>query len=151
MGEISAVQVHLLGLLCGLFAVLLYLNTYNAELVFDDFAAVEENMDLRPMSPWTNLLWHDFWGYDITHHSSHKSYRPLCTATYKINYLLHELEPMGYHLGNVLVNAVVCYLFFLLSGRVFGYELWPTLVAGVLYTVHPIHTEAVSKPISYNH
>ena len=53
------------GLFCASLSTLLefYLNTLSGELVFnDDRKAIVENEDLRPSSPWTNLLWHDFWG-----------------------------------------------------------------------------------------
>ena len=57
--------------------------------------------------------------------------------------MLHELEPLGYHLVNVLLHSAVCYLFVLLCGVVFS-EVWPALMAGLLFAVHPIHTEAVA-------
>ena len=74
---------------------------------------------------------------------SHKSYRPLTVATFRLNYMLHELQPLGYHLVNVLLHSAVCYLYVLLCGVVFS-EVWPALIAGLLFAVHPIHTEAVS-------
>ena len=50
---------------------------------------------------------------------------------------------MGYHLVNVLLHSAVCFLYVQLCGVVFG-EAWPALIAGLLFAVHPIHTEAVS-------
>ena len=78
---------------------------------------------------------------------SHKSYRPLTVATFRLNYMLHELQPLGYHLVNVLLHSAVCYLYVLLCGVVFS-EVWPALIAGLLFAVHPIHTEAVSNDSS---
>ena len=49
---------------------------------------------------------------------------------------------MGYHLVNVLLHSAVCFLYVQLCGVVFG-EVWPALIAGLLFAVHPIHTEAV--------
>lgn len=43
---------------------------------------------------------------------SHKSYRPLCVLTFRWNYLLWQLEPMGYHLVNMLLHSVVCLMYF---------------------------------------
>ncbi len=74
---------------------------------------------------------------------SHKSYRPLCVATFRLNYLLAELEPMGYHLVNILLHGVVCYLYVHLVSLVCS-QVWPALIAGLLFAAHPIHTEAVS-------
>ena len=74
---------------------------------------------------------------------SHKSYRPLCVATFRLNYMLHGLQPMGYHLVNLLLHAVVCYLYVRLCVLVLK-QVWPALLAGLLFAMHPIHTEAVS-------
>ncbi len=122
--------------------VLTYLNTLQCGIVFDDNAAIKTNQDLLPDTPWVNLFTHDFWGADITDASSHKSYRPLCVATFRLNYLLHGLEPMGYHLVNVVLHGVVCLLYATMCALV-SRSVWQSLVAGLLFAVHPIHTEAV--------
>ncbi|CAL1282072.1 unnamed protein product [Larinioides sclopetarius] len=73
---------------------------------------------------------------------SHKSYRPVCVFTYRLNYLLHGLQPFGYHLANVVLHALVCLLYkrtctlFVSEGT--------ALVASLLFAVHPLHTEAVT-------
>ena len=130
-------------LLTALVGVGVYLNTLSHELVFDDIPAIQFNKDLRPQASWSSLLVHDYWGTPLKDPLSHKSYRPLCVATFRLNYLLHELEPMGYHLVNILLHGVVCYLYVQLCGLVLS-EVWPALIAGLLFAVHPIHTEAVS-------
>jgi protein O-mannosyl-transferase len=43
---------------------------------------------------------------------SHKSYRPLCVLSFRLNYALHQLEPLGYHLVNMLLHCLVCLMFF---------------------------------------
>ena len=133
------------GAVCAILAGLLYLNTLDCDLVYDDEKAISWNPDLRPSSPWSVLFSHDFWGSSMTSPSSHKSYRPLCVATFRLNYLLHGLDPMGYHLVNVVLHAVVCYLYVQLCAVVFSTNsVWPALTAGLLFAAHPIHTEAVS-------
>ena len=133
--------------LCSLVGIACYLNTLDCGFCFDDDAAVENNKDLHPNESWFNLLWDDFWGTPMADENSHKSYRPLCVATFRLNYLLHELQPMGYHLVNVLLHGAVCYLYVQLCGVVFSQAVWPALIAGLLFAVHPIHTEAVSLRI----
>jgi hypothetical protein len=43
---------------------------------------------------------------------SHKSYRPLCVLTFRWNYAVHELDPVGYHLVNVILHGIVCVFYF---------------------------------------
>ena len=139
----GGLTVNRVGILCALFGLCLYLNSLHGELVFDDTAAIVANDDAQMKTPWIEILKNDFWGTPMESKGSHKSYRPLTVATFRLNYMLHELEPLGYHLVNVLLHSAVCYLYVLLCGVVFS-EVWPTLIAGLLFAVHPIHTEAVS-------
>ena len=136
-------RVGQVALLCAVVATLAYLNTLSCGLVYDDIGAIRKNMDLRPSTPWLRLLYNDYWGQPMADEFSHKSYRPLTVATFRLNYMLHELEPLGYHLVNVLLHSAVVYLYVLLCGAVFS-QVWPALIAGLLFAVHPIHTEAVS-------
>ena len=131
------------GIVCALVGLLVYINTLDCGMMFDDEPAIKWNQDLRSHRPWPSLLRHDFWGTPLDNPTSHKSYRPLTVATFRLNYLLHELQPMGYHLVNVLLHSAVCYLYVQLCGVVFS-AVWPALIAGLLFAVHPIHTEAVS-------
>ena len=123
--------------------LIVYLNSLGLHFCFDDEIAIIRNKDVMSNTSWSNLVYNDFWGKPINGLDSHKSYRPLTVATFRLNYMLHELQPLGYHLVNVLLHSAVCYLYVLLCGVVFS-EVWPALIAGLLFAVHPIHTEAVS-------
>ena len=130
---------------CAALACIVYVNSLDLQFCFDDHSAIKDNADLSPDVPWSNLLWDDFWGMPMHVEGSHKSYRPLCVLTFRLNYLLHQLRPFGYHLGNVLLHALVTLLYVKLCRDVFECGEETTLVAGVLFAVHPIHTEAVSS------
>lgn len=67
--------------------------------------AILTNPDLLSSTPWHRLLQNDFWGTPLNDKGSHGSYRPLCVATFRLNYLLGGLEPWGYHLVNVALHA----------------------------------------------
>lgn len=105
--------------------------------------AIEKNPDLLPTTPLINLFYNDFWGTPLTHRGSHKSYRPLCVLTFRLNYLLGELNPGGFHLGNVICHALTTAVFTILCRLVLQKDL-ATLTAGAVFAAHPIHTEAVA-------
>ncbi|XP_044049665.1 protein O-mannosyl-transferase TMTC2 [Siniperca chuatsi] len=130
-------------LLCGAVALVLYVNTLGADFCYDDSRAIKTNQDLLPETPWTNIFYDDFWGTLLTHSGSHKSYRPLCTLSFRLNHAMGGLEPWGYHLVNVAVHGVVTGLFTCLARLLLGGGLW-SLLAGLLFASHPIHTEAVA-------
>ena len=57
--------------------------------------------------------------------------------------MVDELNPFGYHLVNVLLHALVSGLVTITANRLFGRFL-PTFLAGLLFALHPVHTEAVA-------
>uniref|UniRef100_A0A674PMX7 dolichyl-phosphate-mannose--protein mannosyltransferase n=1 Tax=Takifugu rubripes TaxID=31033 RepID=A0A674PMX7_TAKRU len=130
-------------LLCTAAAAALYLNTLDADFCYDDSRAIKTNQDLLPETPWTNILFDDFWGTLLTHSGSHKSFRPLCTLSFRLNYAVHGLRPWGYHLLNVALHVLVTALFTAFTRPLLGRGPW-SLLAGLLFASHPIHTEAVA-------
>ncbi|KAJ8002718.1 hypothetical protein DPEC_G00161850 [Dallia pectoralis] len=119
-----------------------YWNSLSCGFVFDDVSAILDNKDLRPATPLSNLFLNDFWGTPMSEERSHKSYRPLTVLTFRLNYLFSELSASSYHLLNVGLHAVVCVLFLVFS-RLF-LDKTSSLVATLLFAVHPIHAEAVT-------
>ncbi len=102
-----------------------------------------KNPDLLSETALINVLYDDFWGTPLTHSGSHKSYRPLCVLTFRLNYALDKLNPWGYHLTNVLLHALVTAVFTYTAGQLLVHKV-PTFTAGLLFASHPIHTEAVA-------
>lgn len=121
-------------------AFAVYLNSLNCGFVFDDISAIKDNRDLRPHTPLKNVFCNDFWGTPMHKEQSHKSYRPLCVLTFRWNYLIHQLDPMGYHLLNVILHVGVCLLYFRTCLMFLSDSA--TFVSSLLFAVHPIHTEA---------
>ena len=122
-----------------------YLNCLGCGFVFDDTSAIRDNSDLLPSSPLVNILHNDFWGIPMTKEQSHKSYRPLCVLSFRLNYILHGLEPLGYHLLNLLLHIVVTLMLYKVSGNYVRPHTG--FVASLLFAVHPIHTEAVAGAV----
>jgi hypothetical protein len=127
-----------------LWSAVCYTNSISGDLVHDDIFAIVDNEDVRPSSSLQGLFFNDFWGMSMSSNMSHKSYRPLCVLTFRMNYWLHQLEPWGYHFVNVLLHSLVsvAVLEFCLR-QVFG-ELRSALLTSLLFAAHPVHTEAVS-------
>ncbi|KAA0724450.1 Transmembrane and TPR repeat-containing protein 3 [Triplophysa tibetana] len=138
MAVVSWKEIFLLtGLVVGC-----YWNSLFCGFVFDDVSAILDNKDLRPTTPLKNLFLNDFWGTPMSEERSHKSYRPLTVLTFRLNYLFSELSSSSYHLLNVGLHVVVC-VFFLHFCRLL-LDRNTSLIAALLFAVHPIHTEAVT-------
>ncbi len=134
------IAAHPLQVRAGLFllCVALYWNSLQADFVFDDVTAIRDNRDLRPHVPWNSLFANDFWGTPMNKEQSHKSYRPLTVLTFRLNYALGELNPVGYHLVNVLLHGCVTILYYSLCSKLLRKEDIASLVAATLFSVHPV-------------
>jgi tetratricopeptide (TPR) repeat protein len=69
--------------------------------------------------------------------------RPLADASARLDARLWGPNPAGYHLTNVLLHGINTLLVFLLAARVMGNHP-ATVLAGLLFALHPVNTEAVS-------
>ncbi|XP_039221114.1 protein O-mannosyl-transferase TMTC3 isoform X1 [Crotalus tigris] len=119
-----------------------YWNSLFCGFVFDDVSAILDNKDLHPSAPIKNLFLNDFWGTPMSEERSHKSYRPFTVFTFRLNYLFSELNAISYHFLNIIFHAIVC-IIFLKVCKLF-LDSKSSLVASLLFAVHPIHTEAVT-------
>uniref|UniRef100_A0A8C4UDT6 Protein O-mannosyl-transferase TMTC3 n=1 Tax=Falco tinnunculus TaxID=100819 RepID=A0A8C4UDT6_FALTI len=119
-----------------------YWNSLFCGFVFDDVSAILDNKDLHPSTPLRNLFQNDFWGTPMSEERSHKSYRPLTVLTFRLNYLFSELNAVSYHFLNLVFHVVVCVVFLKVCKLFLDNR--SSVVASLLFAVHPIHTEAVT-------
>ncbi|XP_054260145.1 protein O-mannosyl-transferase TMTC1-like [Macrosteles quadrilineatus] len=121
-----------------------YANALYGEFVHDDVVAVVRNPDVLGTQPLLSLLGDDFWGTPLADPRSHKSYRPLTTLTFRLNHWAGGLQPVWFHAVNILLHAVSCALLTRVALVVAGLDARFATVAGLLFAVHPVHTEAVA-------
>lgn len=69
--------------LVGTVAIGCYLNGLSGDFVHDDVPAVTMNKDVLAINPISHVFKNDFWGTPMADLSSHKSYRPLTTLTFR--------------------------------------------------------------------
>ena len=136
---------HLLRSALFLLCLCLYWNSLDCGFVFDDRATILENRDLRPQSPWTNLLWNDFWGTPIHTEASHKSYRPLTVATFRVNTALSQNSAAGFHLVKAVLHGVSTLLFLHTCSKVGRLSEEVGTLAAVLFAIHPVSWEFREK------
>ncbi|XP_055634788.1 protein O-mannosyl-transferase TMTC2 [Toxorhynchites rutilus septentrionalis] len=139
----NKLSMDYVSLSCCALAFGLYVNTLSAGFVYDDRRAILGNPDVLSSTGWYQMLHNDFWGTPLSEPGSHGSYRPLCVASFKINYLLDGFKPLGYHLVNVLLHCLATVLVVKLSRHIIP-SRYGAAISGLLFAAHPIHTEAVA-------
>ncbi len=126
----------------GLFAlaVVLYLPALGNGFHYDDFHSIVNNPHVRSLERVG-----DFFVDPSLFSQNPESamYRPVLLTSYAFNYLVGELDPTWYHAGNVLLHGVnVALLYGLLLAL--GMPSAPALVAGLMFAVTPLNSEAVN-------
>jgi len=132
-----------------LFAIALYLDTLRNGFVYDDIPQVVQNPWIRNFHSITVIFTSGAWGFAG---EGSNYYRPLMHIIYMLTYALFGLNPLGFHVINIVIHAGVSLLVFVLASRFLaGVQLTHRLPAlsapvsaGLLFAAHPIHTEAVS-------
>ncbi|MCP4688585.1 MAG: hypothetical protein GY859_11075, partial [Desulfobacterales bacterium] len=153
---------HLIAVLTiALFGAVIYSNTLNNPFVFDDAPNILENRALRVTTLDFSSLYHA-----VT--NSTANCRPIGSLGFALNYYFHGYEVAGYHVVNIVIHlingALVYFMALIVFGRFLGVSapgaskppgpspgsgrdsLIPLLAlfSALIFTVHPIQTQAVS-------
>ena len=137
-------RVALIATGCGLVACGLYWKTLGAQFVWDDHTLIVRN---QALDHWAEL-WRCFTtvvstGDDVTY------YRPILMVSYLLDRHIWGVDPLGFHLTNVLLHgvdtALVCGLAFAYSG-----SLVAAAIGALLFASHPIQAQAVALILGRN-
>jgi tetratricopeptide (TPR) repeat protein len=129
-----------------LFAQGFFFNSFRNGYHMDDVVAIQKNGDVvQPgWTDWYTFLRHDFWGLDMfSGEWTHKSFRPLTTFTYRLNWLLTGLDSSSFHGTNIILHALVSALLLHFCVRCLRIPLGDAVLTSLLFGLHPVHTESV--------
>ena len=122
-----------------------YFNTLPGAFIHDDESEIVDNPYIRSGRYIGKILTSPAWAFEYSDERAGISnyYRPLQYLIYMGIYRTCGLNPAGYHLFKLLLHILATVLlFFLLEGYFTNFRT--ALAAAVLFSVHPIHTEAVT-------
>jgi len=123
-----------------LLGAVLYVNVLAGPFLYDDVTEILSNPRVHRLSAIPDLIALEFWtdapGWPSLH-------RPVTAATIPLLFVLGDGASWPFHLANLLLHGIVSMLLAAIVMRLTGRSA-PALVAGVLFAVHPIHSEAVA-------
>lgn len=119
-----------------------FFNNINAFFVSDDFALIYSASKINSFS--------DFIHFEIKY-SVLCAFRPLISLSFYIDYKIWHLNPIGYHLTNIIFHSLNSFLVFLISlvlmkssDEYKNNAQYLSLLAGGIFLVLPCHSESVS-------
>ncbi len=119
-------------------------NSLAGEFVYDDRRQIVKNPLIQDSALFTTALTSDVWAFKGDGTLSASNYwRPVFTAFCILCFGLFGLDPVGWHLLNILLHAGVCIAAYYLLRR---WEISPYLATAIvlIFAVHPVHTESVA-------
>lgn len=122
-------------------AVLPYSNIFFNLFVYDDGFQVVANPYAHSFRYLRRIFTTSVWSF-LGAQGVSNYYRPIMTFGYLLTYRIAGLVPFSFHLANIVLNAIVVWLVFLILRRFSGERV--ALVAAGLFALHPIHTESVT-------
>ena len=113
-------------------AAFAYANAVLNGFVLDDYHIILENPDVLG----------DLNFFAVTDRMSGTYYRPISVFTFWLDHRIFGFWAGGFHLTGVLYHGAVTLLAVQLCRRLFSDQV--ALFAGLIFAVHPVHTEAVT-------
>ncbi len=124
-----------------LLATLAFLQGMRGGFVWDDRFVLVENPAVRDLANLPSFFTDPHTG---SSNPNQFFYRPLRTSIYALAYQVWGLDPLGYHVVNLILHlANVCLLLLVL--RRLGAGERTSLFTSAVFAVHPIVTEAVTN------
>ncbi len=125
-----------------LIAILVYIPSFNADFTLDDVLIVEDNEFIKSLDQLPRIWSSHYWAGKMDA-SDTGLYRPLTLTTYALQYVILGDNPIPFHILNILLHALTCFVLMKFVNLIFK-DLRLTILSGVLFAIHPIHTEAVA-------
>lgn len=118
-----------------------YINSLKNPLIWDDIELIFNDPNIKQPKNFMKFFSSQYWRLEFQ--SRKNTYRPLRAISFVVDYLIWRRNSFGYHLTNVLLNAVAVVLAYVFIKTISGSELIGVLTA-VVFAVLPYHVETVT-------
>jgi tetratricopeptide (TPR) repeat protein len=122
-----------------LLTAVVYANSLFNPFIWDDVALVAGNPFIKNWRYLGGILTSDLFHSDP---NLGNYYRPLQAITYVVDYAAWKLNPLGYHLTNILLHFLAAGMVYLVLNLFINKR--QAFFAALLFAIHPLHTEAVA-------
>lgn len=117
-----------------------YFNSLNNPFIWDDEVIIIFNPLIKQGANFLNIFKTNMVGGIL---SGVTFYRPIQVISYKLDYFFWGLNPLGFHITNIILfilNAILVFYFVNLILK----DFWVSSLSGLFFLVHPIYPEAVT-------
>jgi protein O-mannosyl-transferase len=108
---------------------LVYLNSITGEFVFDDWPLIKDDPLIHSLANWKAIFIH--------------GYRPVRTFLLAVLYHFFKLNPIGYHIVNIIIHILTSTAVYFLCLRL-THQKKTSIFTAFIFATHPIQTDAVA-------
>ena len=123
-------------------AILVYIPAFDADFTLDDVLIVEDNEYIKSADKLPRLWTTHYWAGKMDA-SDTGLYRPLTLTSYAIQYITLGDNPVPFHVLNILLHALTCFILMKFVKLLFN-DNRLAILSGLIFAIHPVHTEAVA-------
>lgn len=124
-------------------AFLAFLPALEYEFVWDDDALILFNNRISNPEAVASHFTKSFWNVsEDIQDISRPFYRPFIMTSFSLDYSMWHFKAAGYHFSNIIFHIINCLLVLMLARRTLRSDAF-SLVAALLFAVHPVHVENV--------
>ena len=124
-----------------LLAIAIYMPSFTSGFTLDDVPIIVENPNVQSLDKIPEIWTSHYWSGKIDATDT-GLYRPLTLTTFNLQYVMQGKDAGPFHVLNILLHALVCFVLMKFISLVFKDPMLMVL-GGVLFALHPLHTEAV--------
>jgi len=132
------IVAHFSLFLLPLLSLLIYFPSLHHDFISDDRPLVVENPYIKSWKYLPEMLSRDAW--NISEPTNY--WRPVFSISLALDYFLWGLNPLGFHLTNILLHAINTVLLFSLGRKLLNTTC--AVLASLLFALHPIQAHAVN-------
>lgn len=130
-------------LLVALVGALVYANSLGNGFAYDDVHAILNNTAIQSLSTLPGALVTPYW--PIAEGQELALWRPITTGLFGLQYAIGGGGALVFHATNVLLHALVSGLVVVFLAALMPLAM--AVLAGLIFAVHPVHTEAVANVV----
>ncbi|MFZ5906199.1 MAG: tetratricopeptide repeat protein [Nitrospirota bacterium] len=122
-------------------SLLVYANTLDGTFVWDDKGLILSNKAIGSLKNIPSFFVTDSW--KATGNPSGHYYRPVINTFWNISYQVWGLNPVGYHITNIVLHAMLSVLVYYLALKILE-SPFASFLSALIFATHPVHTENIA-------
>jgi tetratricopeptide (TPR) repeat protein len=124
----------------GFLCFIAYYNSLDVPFIWDDIGLIVKNPFIQDWHNFSKVFSRDLYSGTVT---GSNFYRPLQTLSIIWDYHFWQLNPLGYHITNILLQVLASFLVFLfLRSIIAGFSI--PFLSAALFSISPLNTEVVT-------